>query len=200
MRRPVSSRCVTPTAAVIAADPAALRCTLNWFPGSCASRRSARKWLHCRYATAAASRGPYCTGAFTPSGNSARVVPSHSPQVQAWARCSVESSSCGTGRSKTCRFAGPPASSDSERGVPQSPQPSVLDLDWLVVSAQRPALVPWLPAGLAARPAARAAGPPLLRRRLARPVRGGRIASCRSVHVQNPLDVPRFSSTVEHAW
>src|SRR6201984_185841 len=48
-------------------------------------------------------RGPYCTGALTPSGNAARVRAPQAAHLQSWARCSVTISGAGAGRSNTWR-------------------------------------------------------------------------------------------------
>ena len=68
----------------------------------------------------AAIRGPYCTGAFTPSGNAARVTRPQALQRQACAWCSVTSGGGGGGRSNTCRRRGSPSLSLADSDAPQS--------------------------------------------------------------------------------
>ena len=70
----------------------------------------------------AAIRGPYCVGAFTPSGNAARVRLPQDRQRQAYAWCSVPSRGCGWGRSNTCRRTGSPWVSAADSGAAHSPQ------------------------------------------------------------------------------
>jgi hypothetical protein len=50
-------------------------------------------------------RGPYWTGAATPSGNAAELGVPHCAQEQTCARCSVTIGDRGSGRSNTCRAA-----------------------------------------------------------------------------------------------
>ena len=63
-------------------------------------------------------RAPYCTGALTPSGNSAPVTVPQARHWQACAPCSVSTSGFGSGRSNTWRAAKPVLSSRAG-GSPQ---------------------------------------------------------------------------------
>ena len=137
-------------------------------------------------------RGPYCTGAPTPSGKAARVRAPHCPHTQACARCSVASRGCGSGRSNTCRRTGSPrlvGRRQLRAAVPALAGPVVGDMVRRRRAAQGVPLVARLPAGpLAAAPAQTARA--LRRGRgLAQAVGRGRLAGVAAVEVRAPLQL-----------
>ena len=137
-RNPVSSKCATADAAralTIASiaglmKPAIFLAIVAITAGdgaqpnisaSAAAARSRERNCPChRYAAVAAARGPYCTGAVTPSGASALVRSPQHGHCFSIIWCSV-TSACTGGISVTCRRS-IPVSCASSRPVPHSRQ------------------------------------------------------------------------------
>src|SRR5712691_2289550 len=137
-RNPVSSKCATSeaySAALISASagetsPAIFLVIAASAPGDgaqpnisaiAAQARSLDRNCPChRYAPSAAARGPYCTGAVTPSGARPLVRAPQLPHSSSTTRCSVTSALTG-GISVTCRRSTPVSSAPS-RLSPHAPQ------------------------------------------------------------------------------
>jgi hypothetical protein len=128
-RNPVSSKCATPVAAsspVITVIAGAMKAAVFFaiaasVPGdgaqpnisaSAAQARSRDRNCPChKYVPSAAARGPYCTGAATPSGARPQVTVPHAHR-RPISRCSVTSAFTG-GISVTCRRSAPASSAPS---------------------------------------------------------------------------------------
>ena len=139
-RNPVSSKCATSAPAraavmaVIAGEmsPAILRACaasapgdgaqLNISPSAAQARSSGRNWPCHRQMPSAAARGPYCTGAVTPSGASALVRSPQHGHSRSIIWCSV-TSALTSGISVTCRRSAPVCRAPASP-VPHVRQPS----------------------------------------------------------------------------
>src|SRR5580704_14659389 len=137
-------------------------------------------------------RGPYCTGALTPSGNASRLRAPQGARRQSWARCSVTTRGAGSGRSKTWRALWPvDISKRHRRPTGRAGRREVIDhLVGLVDLKQGLAFVAFLPARRPSRRLARAPDPS----RLLEPIAGRRLAAIGTVQSHPALKFrnPRF--------
>jgi len=88
---------------------------------ACPSRRAGIIRTVLGYTAKAAGRGPYRTGAVTPSGKAARVSAPQAVRMHRCARCPATPGGEGSGRSWTCRAASP-ADSPASSAPPQPAQ------------------------------------------------------------------------------
>ena len=146
-------------------------------------------------------RGPYCTGALTPSGNGARVSAPQAAHRQSCARCSVTTRGRGSGRSNTCRMLWPTLVSDPGPRRPKAGRRVMID-DLIGISdlPQRLAFVTLCPPGSCRN--VPAGSYPC---RLLQPIARRRLAAVRTVqpepalkfgHPRSQRRIPAFSAAI----